>query len=444
MIEVVENFLNKYGLLNTQKTILVGFSGGYDSLCLLHVLLRLSSGFKNLVAVHLNHNWRDAESMTDEQNCKKFCFENNIEFYSELVEKPLKKNELEARNIRYDFFSRCAIKFKADVVFTAHTKTDNAETVLYRIIKGTGIKGLEGILEHRGIFYRPLLEVSRADTIDYCKFHELSPNIDSSNFDDKYKRNFIRNKIFNLFDEINPHAENAFVSLAKVASDETKIVDEYIDFLERNLRNDFGIITSEFVKLSEQVQRKLIYNMFLDNNLEYDREKVLRIFEFIQEYKTSHCGSKISLTKDLWLFVNSENIEIIKKKNLSNIEVKINGEGEYNFLSYKFKMERFNTEGLSKFFGDKELKALVDLSDFKDCELTLRTRRDGDFIQPLGMSGTMKFKKYLGSKKISQPRKDKYILLCKGNEILWASGLGLSDKIKVVNKSTHVLSLRKV
>lgn len=152
MIEVVENFLDEFDLKNPENTLLVGFSGGYDSLCLLDILNGLSQkyGFK-LVALHLNHNWRGEESLQDELNCKDFCTKMNIEFVSETLESDGPKTESVAREARYNFFLKHAKNYPNPAIFTAHTQSDNAETIIYRIIKGTGVKGLQGILPKRVI-----------------------------------------------------------------------------------------------------------------------------------------------------------------------------------------------------------------------------------------------------------------------------------------------------
>ena len=144
----------------------MAFSGGYDSMCLLDILCNLGC---DVVAVHLNHNWRGEESKKDEDNCRLFAKNRGIKFYTEMLPDCVEKTETAARDARYKFFKRCAKMFNSNVVFTAHNFDDNAETVLYRIIKGTGTVGLEGISEHRDIFYRPLLNVSRENIEKICK-----------------------------------------------------------------------------------------------------------------------------------------------------------------------------------------------------------------------------------------------------------------------------------
>ena len=220
MIDTVENFLEEYGLKNKDNTFLVGFSGGCDSLCLLDILSGLSKkyGFK-VVALHLNHNWRKEESLREEQNCKIFCEQNNIEFVVETLDGTEQKTENIAREARYGFFLKHAKNYPNSSLFTGHTSSDNAETVIYRIIKGTGIVGLQGILPERKLaqvnVFRPLLSISRAKTEDYCYSKGLTPNSDSSNFDMNYKRNFIRHKIMPLFKEINFHSEKSIILCPK-------------------------------------------------------------------------------------------------------------------------------------------------------------------------------------------------------------------------------------
>ena len=165
--DCVEKFINKYNLTGT---FIVAFSGGYDSMCLLDVLSKISD---DIVAVHLNHNWRGEESRQEEQNCREFANHANIKYYTETLSDDIEKTETAAREARYEFLKKCAKKFNSNIVFTAHNYDDNAETVLYRIIKGTGTIGLQGILEHRDIFYRPLLKTSRTEIEKNIKDNKL-------------------------------------------------------------------------------------------------------------------------------------------------------------------------------------------------------------------------------------------------------------------------------
>jgi tRNA(Ile)-lysidine synthase len=398
---LIKQFIEKYKL---SGTFIVAFSGGYDSMCLLDMLYK--SGY-DVIAVHLNHNWRGEESLKEEKVCEEFAKSRNIKFYAETLSDDIAHTETCAREARYEFFKRCAKKFNSNVVFTAHNYDDNAETVLYRIIKGTGIAGLCGIAEHRDIFYRPLLKTSRKDIEKYCKNNNLTPNNDSSNENTKYKRNLIRKKILPLMREINPKVIEALNSLSEISKENNS-------------------------------QKQDVRELLIKHNIDYDRKKIEEIYKFINENKNSKSGKTISLTKDLWLFVNDKTLEVITKQKKSTENVKIDKCGEFDFGDFVFSIKPF-TEKIKNFPKDSDFCAYINTDKI---DFSLRYRKDGDIIQPLGTNGSQKLKKYLNEKKIPKHKKDNIILLCDKNEVLWVSGFGISEKIKVKENPTHIIELR--
>ncbi|MDE6138072.1 MAG: tRNA lysidine(34) synthetase TilS [Candidatus Gastranaerophilales bacterium] len=436
--ETIKSFLYKYDLDKPDLVYLIAFSGGYDSMCLLDVLHHTVKN--KIIAIHLNHKWRGEESDQEELNCKTFCQTRGIEFYSENLSKDIAKTETAARNARYDFFERCAKKFNSCTIFTAHNKNDNAETLIYRIATGTGISGLQGINEQRGIFYRPLLDVTRNEIESYCKKQNLNPNNDSSNSDTKYKRNFIRANIMPALCKINKNALDSINSLSEIAKDESEIIEEYLNHILIKISDNNKILTNKFLNLSTPVQKRIIYNMFIKQNLDYDRKKISNILEFIKENANSKSGKTCSLTNDLWLFSSNKHIEIITK-NIQQIQpLHITKEGIYQFNGYIFELEKFEKE-VKKFPKDSEQIAYVQISTPIDFEL--RTRLEGDIIKPFGLKGSQKLKKYLNEKKIPNHEKDNLLFLARDNEILWAIGLGISDKIKISKKATHRMKFYK-
>lgn len=451
MIEIVDKFLEEYGLKKADNTFLVGFSGGCDSLCLLDILYGLSKKYHfRLVAAHLNHNWRGEESRQEEINCKNFCEKKGIEYIAKTLEYSGVKTEKLAREARYEFFIEQAKNYPNCSIFTAHTRTDNAETLIYRIVKGTGIAGLQGILpknirENHPVF-RPLLSLSRKEIEDYCNSKGLVPNTDSSNFDINYKRNYIRHKIMPLFDEINFHAEKSIASLAKMAISHTNIVNEYMDKILKDVYIEGKYITEKFKELSDDVMKKIIYDICIESDIDYDSKKIENILDFIKSNFNSKSGSRYSLTNNLWLFANSKEISLITKTKAerNENEIQITTEYEWDFVGDKaFSLSKYSGETPAQFPSENASYAYVDLTQV-GLELTLRTRREGDFITPFGMDGSMKLKKYLNAKGISQHEKDKLVLLCKGQEVLWVAGVGLSNKLKVTNiekQPTHMIRL---
>ncbi len=432
--KTIELFLKKYELDKSDLSYIVAFSGGYDSLCLLDSLKKITKN--RIIAIHLNHNWRGEESNQEEANCKKICEELGIDFYSETLSADVAHTETAARAARYDFFERCAKKFDSRVIFTAHNQNDNAETLIYRICMGTGVRGLQGISENRGIFYRPLLNISRADIENYCKENKLNPNNDSSNSNTKYKRNFIRTKILPLLLEINPNTFDAVNSLSTVAKEENEIVTEYINNILEKITVDEKISTKEFLKLSAAIQKRIIYEIFIKNNLDYDRKKILKIWKFIKENSENKSGKTTSLTDNLWIFVNENYVEIISKFDNTQPVFFIEKEGKLETENWIFEITKFD-KPVENFPPDDSCCAYVNLKDFP---LELRYRKDGDIIKPLGLKGTQKLKKYLNEKKIPNHEKDRLMFLTRKNEVLWAIGLGISDKIKVEKNASHKLT----
>lgn len=408
----VEAFFKKHSI---SKTVLVAFSGGYDSMCLLNVLLELNL---HPIAIHLNHNWRGEESRQEEENCRKFCLEHCIEFYSETLPDSVKPTETEAREARYDFFERCARKFNSKAVLTAHNADDNAETILYRIAKGTGIEGLKGISPVRGIYYRPLLTTYRTEIEEYCKKHNLTPNSDSSNENTKYKRNLIRKNILPELEKINPEAKSALNTLSENARNDAELVNEYLT----SLQDKFN--TQNFIKYSGALQNRIVYNLLCENKFEYDKKHVEEIVKFINGNAHSKNGKTRSITGETLLFASEKEIRLIKERPV-----------------YSIRIEEC-AEKPEKFPPDSDGIAYVDLSDIK--HFTIRHREDGDTIHPLGAAGSQKLKKYLNYKGIPKDKRDDMLFLCQDKEVLWAPLCGISEKIKVNGNPTHILRLERV
>ncbi len=408
----VEAFLKKHSI---SKTVLVAFSGGYDSMCLLNVLLELNL---HPIAIHLNHNWRGEESRQEEENCRKFCQTHGLEFYSETLPAGVKATETEAREARYDFFERCAQKFNSQTVLTAHNADDNAETILYRIAKGTGIEGLKGISPVRGIYYRPLLTTYRTEIEEYCKKHNLTPNSDSSNENTRYKRNLIRKNILPELEKINPEAKSALNTLSENARNDAELVNEYLT----SLQDKFN--TQNFIKYSGALQNRIVYNLLCENNFEYDKKHVEDIVKFINENACSKNGKTRSITGETLLFASEKEIRLIKERPVYNIRIEECAEKP------------------EKFPPDSEGIAYVDLSGIE--HFTIRHREAGDTIHPLGAAGSQKLKKYLNYKGIPKDKRDDMLFICQDKEVLWAPLCGISEKIKVNGNPTHILRLERV
>jgi len=200
MIDKVRRTITEHNLIEKGENVLVGVSGGPDSICLLHILDYLSDelDIKNILAMHVNHMLRGEESDADEEYVKELCETLGIKLFSvainvkEIAEKTNLSIEEAAREARYNKFKALAEKIGNCKIAVAHNRNDQAETVLMNIIRGTGLDGLKGIDYKRGNIIRPLLDVDRKEIEEYCIRHNLKPRTDSTNLMNIYTRNKIR------------------------------------------------------------------------------------------------------------------------------------------------------------------------------------------------------------------------------------------------------------
>ena len=447
IIETVIDFLEKHEL--SDKTIIVGFSGGFDSMCLLDVMSKIKKlpefSKLKLIAAHFNHNWRGDESLKEQEVCRIFASAKGIEFYTQDAPTSMRKTENDARIARYEFFEEAFEEFDADAVFTAHNKDDNAETVLYRIIKGTGLIGLKGISEKREFFYRPLLKVSRAEILEYCSENNLTPNSDSSNQNTVYRRNYLRLNVIPIIEKINPSVKDALNTLAANATNDNEIIEEYMQTIRPQIYERDVIISEEYKKLSTPVKLRVLYEFVQRIGLDYDSKKINEIYEFVESNINQRNGSTLSLASALWLYTDDKIIETIPRKKegikINIPEVEIDSNGEYNVGDKIFIIKPYKEKDIFVFPNSSANFAYVDLSDVK-FPLQIRSRRDGDTIVPFGMKGKMKLKKYLNSKGVSRHRRDDIPLLCSESDVLWVAGVGLSNKIGVKDKPTHIIQIQ--
>lgn len=446
MIGRIVEFLRKYEL--EDKTIIVGFSGGYDSMCLLDILSKIKEQEEfwdlNVIAAHFNHNWRGEESLKEQEVCRLFASSRGMEFYTKIAPPTLKKTENDARIARYEFFEEAYDEFDADAVFTAHNKDDNAETVLYRVIKGTGLVGLKGISEKRNCFYRPLLKTTRKEIMAYCEENNLSPNQDSSNNDTSYRRNYIRLNVIPALEKINSAVKESLNTLAEVSVSEDSIIEEYLSTLRDKVFIKDKICPEAYKTLSKPVKMRFIHEYIQKFDLDYDFKRIREVYEFIESNINKKNGSTLSLATAKWLYVDEKTIETIPTR--SEIEkvcmpdVLINGEGEYIFGDKKLVLKKYVEKDVFVFPEAAASFVYVDLSNIS-LPLVLRNRKDGDIINPFGMKGSMKLKKYLNSKGVSRHKRDELLLLANEEEVLWVVGVGLSDKIGVTRVPTHVIEV---
>ena len=222
MEEIFKKTLKKYNLLRKKDKLILGVSGGPDSICMLYLFSQIKKEYKlELVCAHLNHGLRD-QARKEEEFVRGICVKLGIKFISEKkdVEGFYAGDSLEqtARNLRLDFFSKVSRQVKIKKLVLAHHKDDLAETILMRLVRGSGLKGLRGFLPKTKFknltVIRPLIEVRKKEIVEWLEDKKLSYCIDKSNFEDKFFRNRLRLKLLPLLEELNPNIVSTLYNLA--------------------------------------------------------------------------------------------------------------------------------------------------------------------------------------------------------------------------------------
>lgn len=309
MIQTVENFIKQNDIQN--KNVILGFSSGPDSCALALILDKLKEKYNlNLILAYFNHGWREEESKQEEVFTAEFAKKINAQFCLGQAAKNIKKTENDARESRYSFFEECAEKFKTDIVFLAHNKNDNIETLVYRLIKGTSPKGLCAIPEIRDIYYRPLLEIEKRDILSFLKENNQNYMTDSSNKDIKYKRNLIREEILPLFEKINPSYINSINNLIKTSKAANKIVQKEILNIKNKIINDNKIDYDSFTELECEVRYEIL-NDYLKEELKIRDYKTI---EKLDNFILSSRYSKTSIGANTFLRTRRNKIFIEKRE----------------------------------------------------------------------------------------------------------------------------------
>ncbi len=270
LIEKIEKMVRTEKLIEYGDTIVVGVSGGPDSMCLLHVLeeLRKKDMAFDIVVAHINHMIR-VNSILDEEYVEDYCKRKGIPVFikriqvEEIAKQKKIGTEETGRIVRYQFFKEIKEQVGANKIATAHNANDNAETVLLNVIRGCGLTGLKGIELKSNELIRPLIEITRNEIEKYCEENQLKPRIDESNEQLIYQRNKIRNVVIPYIQkEFNPNFITTLNKLSQIAKEESKYIEEntkkiYESILIQEGKKQISIDIKKF-NLQERVIKKRI------------------------------------------------------------------------------------------------------------------------------------------------------------------------------------------
>ncbi|WP_293981403.1 tRNA lysidine(34) synthetase TilS [uncultured Clostridium sp.] len=457
MYKKVMSYIKDNNLINPKDRILVALSGGPDSVCLLNILYNLKEELDiEIGAAHLNHMLRDEDAFQDEEYVKNLCESFDIPCFVKRVDinKYSKENkmssEMAGRDARYNFFDEVIREHGYNKIATAHNANDQAETILFRLMRGTGIEGLCGIKVCRDKIIRPILCLSRKEVEEYIEVNNLKPRIDKTNFEKIYNRNKIRLDILPYI------KENFNEDIIQTLNRMSVLLQKDNEFIEKSARSfyekycveqqDYFIIKKKMFDNHEAVVTRVIrYALTNFSKTHYDFE-MKHIYDICNLAK-NNSGKVIDLPNKIY----AENIygDIYIKERIINNNIHVKQEIKINKDDIDGKKIAFqnNIIEFSLVNNDSSLNLkqniLIRYFDFDKINnfISLRNRKNGDKISPLGMSGSKKLKDIFIDMKIPKEERDSVPLLCFDENISWIVGLRVSEEYKITNKTKNILKV---
>ena len=498
IIQKVWNFVKEHNLIHKNDSILLAISGGSDSVFLLHFFSVIKNHLNlNLVAAHLNHSLRGEDSDKDEKFVDKICNDLNIKLVTRKVDvreyaKANKLNIEEAgRILRYSFFNETKEQYRLNKIATGHTSDDNAESIVFNLIRGTGVSGLAGIAIRNEAIIRPILCLTKSEILDFLNENKIKYIIDKSNLSTDFSRNLIRLKVIPELKKINPALSETLLNtsnLFKSLRDFLNVSTEICNGIFNVKKNDQGTALEIKIELLKQLKSifvkpvlandsSCLYGLFMDyhpDEFEEDNKNIVRdikhseifsqlryplmhhtqklirelfhvqldyhhienIFSLIDKKK----GKSVELPMNLIAIRERGSIIVLIKENLDevNLEVKIGNEYRENY--FQFSMNYVDKNKIN-FSADRMIE-FID-GDMIRGKLLLRKWKAGDKMIPLGLNSYKKVSDILTDSKIAHSIREKVLVLEDDNEIIWLVGVALSDKYKI-NVNTKIIVKLKV
>ena len=432
MVKIEDSFI-----FNDNDRIVVGCSGGPDSMALLDMLLKIRDKYHLFIVVAtVNYNVRE-ESIDEFNYVKKYCEDNDLIFESKSVSDYSNENfEFEARVIRYRFFKELVKKYNLNYIMVAHQSDDLIETIMMKIVRGSNLKGYSGfkkIVDFKDFkIVRPLINYTKDELIHYCDENRIKYFIDSSNSNTEYTRNRFRKVLLPFFKEENNDVHKKFLKFSNTLDDTYNYVSRERDKALDRCFKDNSILIDKFKLEDEFIQKEIIYYLLselYDNDLYlvYDKHIDL-IFDLINSNKSN---SSINLPYGFVAYKNYNLFSINKEINYSDYK--------YEFDEY---IELDNGHSIKKVESEKSNSNYVCRLNSSEIKLPIivRNRRDGDKINIKNMNGSKKIKDLFIDRKISMMERDNWPIVTDSDDnILWVPGITKSMFDKSDNDSYDII-----
>ncbi len=452
MLKKVRNTIREHELLSVGDSVLVALSGGPDSVALLHLLSCLQKGMElRLAVVYVNHQIRPRAAKKEERFCRELCDKLRVELTVVREDIPAlarsKKKGLEetARDFRYSLFKKLATEYGCDRIALGHHVDDRVETILFRILRGTGRTGLQGIPIKRGGLVRPLYDVTKKEIYAYLKRHRLQFCVDQTNTGIDFARNYIRNRLLtDVRRYLNPQVDVALLNLSETAHQEEAFLNGIVRRAQKKI-----VRTTVGGKIELDLKRFREYDIWLRRRLlrhclrelspygqAPDRTVVNRLDEVCltggkalslpDERQAIRTGDKLVLYSKGG-FAYSEELKPGKTCKLSQLRLNIRCRLPVVFDGPLEKTKRSRRVWLD---WERLFPPLV-----------VRNIKRGDRFVPLGMKGTKKIGNYLTDRRVARVYRDEIPVVCDQKGIVWLVGYEIADRVKINSSTTKVIGI---
>lgn len=438
VLKQLEANIRKNGLFDKEHRLLLAFSGGIDSVVLAHLLH--SMGYSCSLA-HCNFRLRGSEAQGDKAFCENFAkdlglpvFTKDFDTKAYAAERKL-STQMAARELRYTWFKELMTEHGFDRLLTAHHANDNVETLLVNLVRGTGIKGLQGIPERQDYLVRPLLFATKEEIMAYGNNHQLPYRNDSSNAEVKYKRNFIRHKVIPELKSLNPALEETIHTSVQFFKQSAEIVQAYAreKYTAMCHEADKQLFIDIQALSKEPYPETLLFEWLHQRH--FKPRQIAQLCEVIHSEK--HSGKQFSSPTHR-LVVDRKYIIVqpFEREPLRGTYT-INTPDDTRHLPIALSMEAVN----EAIFSGNRNEIVIPYTD-QLFPLTLRRWKQGDKFRPFGMTGFKKLSDFFKDQKLSLFEKEAVWILANKEQIIWIIGYRMDDRCRIGAQEQALLKMR--
>ena len=457
IIKKIQDTIKKYSMLSEGDRVLVGLSGGPDSVCLLSILHKLRDAFKiDLHALYIDHGLRPNEIKAEIEFCKNLCERlgiplsiKSIDVRSYAKEHGLNRQEA-ARELRYMAFDEAAFEIKANRIAIAHNADDQAETLLMRLFRGSGTKGLSGIPPVRRNIIRPLIETERKEIEKFLDEETTDFVIDSSNLKEDYFRNKIRLSLIPILKGFNPDIVRTLSKTADILREEeryleTIVTKALIRLISRKTSERIELFLTPMEVMDRIILRRVIRRA-IDETKGLRGIGFLHVEDILHLIKNGNPGDRLYLPKGIRAIKGYSTLIITPEAPVKLKHYTLEVPGELVIKEAGI-MINASVEAFTGAIRESLLKADGKTSAFFDLDkltlpLKVRPRKAGDLFYPFGFGKRKKLQDYLVDEKVPRDERDTVALIVSGDDIVWVVGYRTDDRFKVTAATKRILALR--